>query len=324
MMFCGRPFENYYITADGNVHLCCPEWMNLTAGNIITDDPKKIWISENARKMRFAILNGSFSHCTNCPHLPGPSGCVYEAGNLNPTVDIRRIKTLTIAYDSTCNLACPSCRSSKKPQDEKARLIQQKLVDSNIFESVNTICTSGSGDPFASRLFWELLETLQDPKYNHLTFSFQTNGLLLTEATLDRLSGRFYRTDFVSRIENVLVSVDAASKDTYFMNRGGNFELLLDNLYRLRDRGMPIQINMVVQRNNFREMFDFVCLGDALNAFRIYFSALENWGTYESLDYLDRAVHRISHPDHQELLSILQDPIFHDRSRITLAGLPRP
>ncbi len=316
-MMCRRPFEQYYVTSNGNVHLCCPQWIDIPAGNIFTENPIAIWMGKTSREIRSSIVDQSFSHCAGCAFHPLPAGCVTK----EPAtfLDVSRIHTLTVAYDPTCNLSCPSCRTAVRGPDEKSSAIQQKLLESGIFNLVDRLCSSGSGDPLASPLYWDLLAKLPRKNYPALRLVLQTNGVLLTQRNWERLGD-----ENIQRINEILVSVDAASPATYAANRrGGNWNALLDNLERVFQHKIPLQLNFVVQANNFREMPQFVTLARRLGANRAYFSALEQWGTYSTEDYLRRAVHLTTHPDHPALLNILKHPALQDPNFIILARLPR-
>jgi MoaA/NifB/PqqE/SkfB family radical SAM enzyme len=317
-MFCKRPFEQFYVTSNGDAHLCCPEWIAMPAGNVIATHPLEIWQGKVAQNIRRSILDQSFRHCVACPFLPGPAGCVVdESVEGQPAVD--RIGTLTVAYDPTCNLSCPSCRQGIRGREPRSELIQRILLESGIFKIVDRLCSSGSGDPIASPLYWDLLASLPPAEYPHMQLSLQTNGVLLDE----RARGKF--GTWWDRVDEVLVSVDAATPETYALNRrGGNWEKLMRNLdYLAQATGVRLQLNMVVQANNFEEMPSFARLARSCGAHRAYFSALDNWGTYSTSDYAERAVHLPSHPQHARLLEVLRDPDLSDPARTTLARLPR-
>jgi pyruvate-formate lyase-activating enzyme len=316
-MYCPRPFEQFYVVENGDVHLCCPEWIAMPAGNVLATPPLDIWRGRVAQNIRKSIVDGSFRHCINCPFLPGPAGCVDGGPPTPPELD--RIHTLTIAYDPSCNLRCASCRAGAKTASPRAERVQDILLESGIFGHVDRLCSSGSGDPLASSLYWELLERLPASHHPKLRLILQTNGLLLTPQGWDKLG------EYANRVEEVLVSVDACGPETYRQNRGGDWEILMQNLVGVVKRGVPLQLNFVVQSNNFREMPGFAMLASSLGARRTYFSTLEHWDdTYGEDDYLRRAVHLPSHPEHGELLEILHHPVLRDSSRVTLARLPAP
>jgi MoaA/NifB/PqqE/SkfB family radical SAM enzyme len=316
-MFCPRPFEQLYVTEDGDAHLCCPNWIAMPAGNVLATPPLAVWRSRVAGNIRKSMTDGNLRHCINCPHLPGPSGCVRsDTPAAEPSTE--RVATLTVAYDATCNLRCPSCRSEAKTSTARAVRVQEILLESGIFEHVDRLAASGSGDPLASPLFWDLLSALPAPRYPKLRLLLQTNGLLLANLrTWERLG------EYARRIDEILLSVDAYTPKTYALNRGGKWSDLIEALDNINLRQIPLQLNFVVQANNFREMDDFARWARNMGARRAYFSALENWGTYAEADYLERAVHLPSHPRHAELLEVLGQESLQDRSRVTLAGLPR-
>jgi MoaA/NifB/PqqE/SkfB family radical SAM enzyme len=203
-------------------------------------------------------------------------------------------------------------------RDPLSATIQSKLIDSDIFKHVDQLCTSGSGDPFASSLFWSLIDHLHSNDYPRLRLSIQSNGILLTEKNLVRLGA------YNSRIDILSISIDGASPDTYAQNRrGGDWEVLMNNLANIVRRNIFIQLNMIVQQNNYREMPAFVRLARSFSANRVYLSALENWGTYDDADFQRRAVHLPNHPEHEDLLRVLDDDNLQDPNFITMGCLPK-
>ena len=317
-MYCLRPFTHFYLTENGDVHLCCKKWINRNAGNILTAPPMDIWNGLRAKTIRDSIIDRSFRFCTNCPLLPGPRGPIKE-GNL-PPVQLDQIETLILAYDPTCNLKCPSCRTRTKWADRTTTSIHDKIISSGILGHVKELCMSGSGDPIASPLLWSLLCEL--PRLGcrpDLSISLQTNGLLLTPERWEKMGV------IREKVKLLSVSIDASNEKTYKINRNGDWDLLMSNLDWITERLDPppaLLFNFVVQANNFTEMPGFVELANRYKTLGIYFSALVNWGTYSAPDYRSRAVHLPSHPLHPQLLEILENPILHDEPRITLAGMP--
>lgn len=317
-LFCPRPFEQFYVTGEGDVHLCCPEWIDVPVGSLLVTDPEEIWDGPVAREVRESMLDGSFRHCTACPFLPGPAGCVYRGRG---DADTGRVEVLTLAYDPTCNLRCGSCRTGAKTISPEGREVHGRLLRSrSFFARVDTICASGSGDPFAAESFWDLLGHLDPADFPHVRLSLQTNGLLFDEHHLERLR----RLGWLVRLTDLSVSVDAATPETYREVRGGDFAVLRENLAAAsRMPHLRLQLNFVVQEANFAEMRELVVLARILRACRVSFSALDNWGTYGQEDYLRRAVHLPGHPRHAELLDVLRSPELSDDGYVTLIRLPR-
>jgi MoaA/NifB/PqqE/SkfB family radical SAM enzyme len=196
--------------------------------------------------------------------------------------------------------------------------IDQAVFASGVLKIVRRLNLGGSGDPFASRLFYDLLKKLPTMEcHPDLTLSLQTNGLLLTPEMLDkvRAAGR--------PVSRLLVSVDAANATTYARTRGGDWNFLMKNLIHLCQVGMQVQLNFAVQELNFEEIPAFVELACVLGAKGVYFSTLENWGTYTPDDYARRAVHVPTHPRHSELVKVLSSSNLHERKdiRIDLTNL---
>ncbi len=112
------------------------------------------------------------------------------------------------------------------------------------------------------------------------------------------------------------VSIDAASGETYALNRrGGSFETLVERLefigkLRAEKKLQRLLISFIVQANNFHEMREFVELGRRVHADTVIFSRLNDWGTFPHAVLTSRSIHRPDHPRHQELLTVLSDAIF--------------
>lgn len=292
-MFCYRPFKEIYVDNKGDCHLCCPLWMSKTAGNVLKTSIGDIWKGQQAQDLRASILDQSFRYCTNC----GNKGCVTQ--NVTP-YDLAEIDILTLAHDEACNLACPSCRTSHKTSSSKAVAIDRAIFASGVLKMVRCLNLGGAGDPFASRLFRDLLTKLPAMEcHPDLTLSLQTNGLLLTPDMLAAVEATG------KPISRILVSIDAANAATYHLVRGGDWDALMRNLYHLGHADPFLQLNFVVQEINFKEILAFIELAILLGAKTAYFSTLENWGAYSKEEYDERAVHVPTHPRHSELLEIL-------------------
>jgi MoaA/NifB/PqqE/SkfB family radical SAM enzyme len=310
-MFCYRPFKELYVDVEGDCHLCCPLWMSRKAGNVLQTSIVDIWKGAEASDLRASILDQSFRYCSNC----GNKGCVTQ--NVTP-YDLSEVETLTLGYDQACNLTCPSCRTAAKPPTMRTIAIDRAVMSSGILKIVRCLNLGGNGDPFASALFYKLLAELPHMEcHPDLGLSLQTNGLLLTPGRLEDVQAAG------KPIERLLVSVDAVNANTYRVVRGGNWDILMENLVHIGRTVPYLQLNFVVQEVNFKEIPAFVELAVLLGAKTAYFSTLENWGVYSPEDYVRRAVHVPAHPRHGELLEILRSPRLHGRTdiRVNLTNL---
>lgn len=319
MKFCSKPFEYIEIFGNGDVYVCCNNWLPKTIGNIFQSSMKEIWNSSSAIEIRKSILDDSFRYCNqNCPYLTSglvdkesPLQIVEDVSDKNVVVDYP--KWINLCYDRSCNLACPSCRKdfiNVREGAEHVRLnsIQDKIMDYASEAKPDWLYVTGSGDCFASKLFKQLLTNLVP--WNNLKLYLHTNGMLFNERTWSQLS------HIHSNISWVHVSIDAASDSSYKKNRiGGNWDILNRNLKyisELKNQGSieTFEISFVVQKNNWSEMKDFVALGESLNVDRVLFSPLGDWGTFEKQDYKERCVHLREHPDHFKMIDFLRDPVF--------------
>jgi len=212
-------------------------------------------------------------------------------------------------------LRCPSCRATfislKGKKFAKAQIIQNKILNWG-FNDIERIVYSTLGEPFASKLYMEVLQSLESQKYPQLKIILLTNGLLLTSAMWDSLHKIHQAIDLIS------VSIDAATEKTYKIVRiGGDFSKLLKNLKfieNLRKSNIipSFEINFVVQKANYKEMKSFIGLGKKFNCDRIHFTSIQNIRASKKKEYSELAVHKKFHPEHKKLLKILEDPIFKD------------
>lgn len=330
--FCGRPFDSFELQENGSVHLCCPTWLRWRAGNLHDSSAAEIWNSPVAQDIRRGILDGTFRHCNHdlCPEIQSGTLPTRAAAAKNPRwraimdANATRLKGIpaffNLSNDKSCNLSCPSCRTQRiqfndGPGYEARKKLQDRLVES--FFSAPTgqpfvVSVTGSGDPFASRIFRDFLFDLDRAKFPHMQVNLQTNGVLFTEKTWANLR------KIHGAIGSVLVSFDAASEATYAITRrGGDWRQLLENMAFLAGRRSAGQIGelvlyFVVQKPNFREMPAFVRLAKRFAADRAYFSRAVNWGTWSVAEHEEQSVWNERHPLYAEFARIVADPIFDD------------
>src|SRR5262245_23950580 len=120
-LFCKRPFEHFEIQHNGLAYLCCPSWLPTPLGEVSGDDPGALWNGQTAQSIRESILDGSFRHCTGGPFLTTATGPVQLRTDVTDPVSLEiirdrklvmeRIGWLNLAYDRSCNLSCPTCRT---------------------------------------------------------------------------------------------------------------------------------------------------------------------------------------------------------------------
>jgi pyruvate-formate lyase-activating enzyme len=338
--FCGNPFTHFEVYEAGSVHQCCALWLPLRAGNLHSQSPDEIWNSQHAQDVRASILDGSFRYCDHelCPDLKrGALPTRAEAAKdpffkdiieNNKTEVKGRPRYFNFANDRSCNLSCPSCRTqriqfSSGPAFEGRKRLQEKIEASFFTEPSDepfVVSVTGSGDPFASRLFSDFLARLDGDNFPAMQVNLQTNGTMFTRKAWERLR------KVHDRIGAVMVSFDAATEATYrITRRGGSWRQLLENMEFIsglrRDGWIKhLRADFVVQHANYREMPAFVELAQKFDVDGIVFSRASNWGTWTSAEYRKQCVWEPEHPEHPEFCRVVASRKL-DHPRVSLGNL---
>lgn len=227
---------------------------------------------------------------------------------------------ITVAIDRTCNLCCKSCRNKRFVMDKltqtRISLMANKIQQSGYLDKTNKLYVAGQGEVFYSPYYRQLVET----KLQRKNIVILSNGTLFNEKNWNWLKGKYETID-------VIISVDAATADTYKKLRGADFNALMKNLETLANLHRQKQIrkfnlNFVVQRDNYREMIKFVELGRALGVDQIEFQHMNNFGNLTKKEYLQRCMIVKHKYLDKELWQILRDPIFQEPI-VDLSGLKR-
>jgi MoaA/NifB/PqqE/SkfB family radical SAM enzyme len=325
--FCHLPFTHMSTGVRGETFACaCPAWVPFSIGNVLTSESgDAIWNSDVAAEIRRSILDGDFSYCsrTQCSFIAGqklPRKSEVAREPLRGYIENRSTRIaempamLELNHDATCNLACPSCRteivSAKSDEVDLYERASERVILPMLKKVAGQTYITGGGEAFASKHFRSILRALNRDEFPALYVFLITNGQLLTP----------YRWSEFPRlpemIEVLAVSVDAARAETYEkLRRPGKWNVLMRNLEFIAEMKRTNQIrhfglNFVVQRDNFREMLDFIDLADRLGADRIWFQRAVNYGAWDEATFAELDVSSPSHPDHAELLAILRNPAF--------------
>lgn len=336
--FCRRPFEHIEIMhghgpdqrqSFGDVYLCCAGWLSVKAGNYLEQDLANIWNSNAARDIRKSILDGSFSYCNHqaCPFIQdgtlerrdGLTGRYRDIVERNRSYLSELPLSYLLCYDRSCNLVCPSCRTGKILFSSGDGLslplrLNEKLVK-DLFGAPHDrridLQITGSGDPFASQPFRQLLSTIRARDFPGLRVDLFTNGIMFTPSNWRRLA------NLHGRIALVSVSIDAASAATYQIVRGGPWPLLMSNLDYIgtlmrNNEIADFATNFVVQARNYREMGDFVRLCRHKGVGKVIFSLVADWHTWTKAEFEKQAIWRSNHESFGDFLNVLQDPDLDD------------
>jgi len=325
--FFTKPFEKIDLGPSGGVSICQPGCVRKPIGNALKENLRSIWNSKAAQELRKTVLDGNFKVCENCNLKENEEFCF--SGDIdnafmqdvikNKKTIIQNPRTIKIGYDRTCNLFCNTCRDelkNKKEYTENAEKIQENLIQTGWLKKAEWLVASGQGEVFASPTINKLFQMLTPEEYPNLTIKIFTNGTLLTEQKWNSLNCK-------DMIKWIRVSIDAATKETYEkIRRGGNFEQLVSNLEfldRLKKEGKikNLELTFVVQKENYKEMTNFVELGEEIGATRMQFMQLKKWNKFEEEgEYEKMAVHLENHPEHEkfveEINKIKNNKVFYE------------
>lgn len=324
---CYRISNYLEIHENGNISLCCPDWLNVYCGNILTDTIPEILNNSKRLSLIKDMSKGLFTECNDtCPLInsilnnkPIPPGYVVPLNELDSEKQKQPI-TINFSYDRSCNLQCPSCRNElilyQINQNEKLNLIHNKVkylveyLTSNNYEV--QLYISGSADAFASPTYWEYLKELSLNSKKNRKLKLLTNGILMTEDRLNEIKNLW------SEFNKISVSIDAATDDTYkIVRKNGSFTKLknnLQNLANILNQGqMPnlstLLVNFTVQKRNYKEIKNFVEWQLSYNTNnKIYFSIVSQWAHISDLAFNQNFM--LNYEERKELTEILKDPIF--------------
>jgi len=327
--YCPKLFTWLEVDMFGKAWLCCPSWLPYPIGNVLTDSLEEMWNGERAKELRNQVFTGDWKYCQHdfCPSI---------VADLLPNVNEDTPKTTTaelptsinFSNDESCNLKCPSCRVDKLlytegPLYERRKEVNDKLYDmlfSTPTDRNFSINVTGSGDPFASKIYRDMLSKIDGKDFPNLEVNLQTNGVMFTPKNWNRIS------KIHSNLRRCAISFDAGTKETYENKTrvGGDWELLLENCKFLdkqveQNPNFYMVYEFVVQVDNYKEMRRYVRLVDNLfpNASSITFSLVTDWGTWPKDVYEQKCIWKNTHPEYSNLLKVLQDNIFkHPKVRL--------
>ena len=304
--FCPRPFDTLLVDKQGSCYLCeCTSWLPQSAGNLHLQSLKEILNSKVAKELQNSILNGSYQYCND-------KQCAWLLDKNNPpnwTKEFpkNKIKDIRLAIDDSCNLSCPSCRTSQIFEKDKSRLKKKYVLADKIIEFIRSqehtvnVHIGSDGDPFASLVYRYFIKNIE--KCDNVRFTIQTNGLLIS-----KMHKRF--SYIFDRLDKLNLSIDGATEKTYEkLRRGGSFQQIIKNLEYVKNLKNKLNfkfiIHYVVQTNNYKEMPLMVELSKKYLADHIWFNRITNWNTFKNFN--DQDVCNEQHREHSVYLKIIEN-----------------
>jgi hypothetical protein len=332
--FCDQPFR-FLTTAAGRtrdpstspaVHACqCALWLPYDL-NADDDDQnfENVWNGEKIQEIRRSILDGDYKYCSRmlCPSISYDTLPKKEdisepdlrdiIDNHKTRIDIKP-KNIFLGHDGSCNIACPSCRTSifvvnRERQDTLDKFAEQIIIP-GLGEHETMLLISGDGDPFSSNHYRRLVRSINPKVHSGAKIVFLTNGLLMTPKEWDSLA------ELHPLILSIGVTVDAATKETYEdVRRPGKWETITANMefirnLRLKGELPSFSANFVIQQKNFEEVHDFVELAqDHWKVDHIRFLKLINFGTFSQEQFEENDVADPRHPQYKRFCEIMRHP----------------
>ena len=344
--YCPKFYTWFEVDMHGRCWMCCPSWLPYSIGNIFEDSIEEMWNGEKAQALRNQVFSGDWKYCQHefCPEIASDNLPEIDHVVSNEKkrwhdfeVDVLKNKSLVspqlptsinFSNDESCNLKCPSCRVDKilfteGPLYERRKKINDRIVEFFLTEPTDrtfSIHVTGSGDPFASKIYREMLWNIDGQKFPNLKVNLQCNGVMFTPKMWDKIH------KIHNNLRSCRISFDAGSKDTYenITRIGGDWDLLLENCDFLNAKQLEyprfmIHYDFVVQAENYKEMKTYAeLIIDRYDmATDVCFSLVTDWGTWDQKTYEEKCIWKETHPEHEEFLEVLKDPIFsHPKVRL--------
>jgi len=162
---------------------------------------------------------------------------------------------INIEITNECNLSCPMCPNSKIPKEKKGFMeidLFQKIIQEVDSNGTSNLLFVKQGEPFLHPRVREIFTILRQTK-NRQNILWVSNGTTLNKEHIDAL------IEF--QIDELNLSIDSLSPETYLGIRGVELEKTIANLERLQERKKEkksdrprISVNMVVRKDNVDEM----------------------------------------------------------------------
>lgn len=282
--FCHRPF-GYVDVIGENLHLCCPDFLPVSAGSMSGEFFIDCWNSHIARILRLSILNGTFALCNKqyCDLFDfhqsiETEGVPIDVYNKEPSA---YPSTLMVGIDYSCNLRCPSCREDiciASPEERKE--MDRKMEDllEHVIPHVDRLWLAGNGEVFFSDTYKNILEDKRCQERSSI--SILSNGTLFNEKNWKVLEEAAYKS-----IE-VVISMDGIKDETIEkLRRGANAQKLKQNLKflgDLRKQGKleKLFLSCVLQAANIAELHELLDYCQEIGVDKVQFIKLKNNGVY--------------------------------------------
>ena len=305
LKICPMPWTQCYIHAK-EISSCCPNFTyGYSFGNLEEQSFEEIWNGERANFFRNEMLSGEFLLCDRkmCTFKDNwlVDASFIKENYYDKNGNVKYPKTLKMANDFECNVACITCRDNlfKNNSEHSLRLDNTHKKMTSALNNAEILNISGNGDPFASKYSRNILKETAKNNPN-IKFEICTNGILMTKEMCDNLG-------ITDKINLASISLPGATEETYNkIVKYGNFKKVLKNIEWIskQDNIYDKEINFVIHQINYKEIPNIVELAEKYN-FRVNLTNYYHWRTTYGSDYESVAVWLPEHKEHQEFLDVL-------------------
>jgi MoaA/NifB/PqqE/SkfB family radical SAM enzyme len=188
--------------------------------------------------------------------------------------------TVNIEFSGRCNVwpPCTYCVGKHAPGYQEPPPITKEQLGPywKYLLQADRVNDTTYGEPL---MYPEIHELIDRMGRAGVKFGFTSNGLLLTEKKARLLARHGDRVD-------ICISVNAASKEIYYLHQGKDFDKLITNIERFvaihrqvrPGRPVPLALSFIVMRSNRHEVIDFIRLGRRLGVRTVLFRHLFDLG----------------------------------------------
>jgi len=197
--------------------------------------------------------------------IPGAEAGQATRDEASTAASERLSAPLYVAWQITneCNFACMHCIEESGP----GKRFRDELDETQVFAALEQMMALGvpylsfsGGEPMTHPLFFAMVEYACE---RGAQLKIETNGHYLTESACARMRDL--------GVKAVQVSLDGASRAAFNRIRVlGEFDTVVAGIRRLRDAGVPVEINFSPTRFNVGEIGSAVDLAYELGAYSFY------------------------------------------------------
>jgi radical SAM protein with 4Fe4S-binding SPASM domain len=155
------------------------------------------------------------------------------------------LNIIYVEMTTSCNLSCIHCykKAGESLSQELGTLEWYSIIDELKGLGALLLAVTG-GEPLMRKDIFSIMEYAAD---NNLGLLLFTNGTLITEESAQRLKD--------IGVEQVIVSIDGATKETHEMIRGKNtFDKVVRNIQLLRENDINVRSNTVLFTHSIPEL----------------------------------------------------------------------